>query len=194
MNVSECALHDALTPVQAGVVEAICDELICHFNSATRLAGMIERLEQIEDARVCIEVFHREWSVCDDTFPYRRKMIALLRKWRTRNGHRHFPMDADARAFFDPLPETVRIYRGCSQRRIRGLSWTTRREVAERFARGHRNIEVPQPVIARALIDKTKGVFTAIADRGEGELIVLPRLLEQVSYCRRGEEDTWISL
>lgn len=187
-------MSDTLTSTQAETVEAICNDLIRNFNSSTRLLGMIAHLEQIEDARICIEVFHREWSMCDDTFPYRRKMTALLRKWRARCGRPHFPMDGGARAFFDALPENVQIFRGCSHRRIRGLSWTTKREVAEQFSRGHRGIGVPQPVIARALIDKTKGVFTAITERNEGELIVWPQLLEQIAFYRQGEDGKWIRL
>lgn len=186
--------EESLSTSQLETVKAICYDLGRNFDSSTRLAGLIYHLDQIEDARVCIEVFQREWSGCDDTFPYRRKMVALLRKWLRSCGGPHFPMDAEAQAVMDTLPETIRIYRGCSRRRIRGLSWTTRREVAEEFARGHRNIETPQPVIARASILKNSGVFTAIADRDEGELIVWPQLLERVSYSWWGKNEQWISL
>lgn len=89
-------------------------------------------------------------------------------------------MDSEALDFFTALPDPVVIYRGCQETRIRGLSWTTERAVAERFARGHRSIAVSNPVVVRAEIPKT-AVFFAVTDREEAELIIEPRRLRKLT-------------
>jgi hypothetical protein len=79
------------------------------------------------------ESFARCWSVCDDTWDYLPELLELLRP------HRRW---APARRF---LGRRSRVYRGCDQSEIRGISWSTSRAVAEKFAHGHRGIRSPNP-------------------------------------------------
>ena len=72
---------------------------------------------------------------------------------------------------------------------MRGLAWTTSREVATTFARGHRGISVPDAVIATAVVLKG-AVFTVATERAEQEVIVNYRRLRQlvVTPYKRGAE------
>jgi len=78
------------------------------------------------------------------------------------------------RQFFETLPPLVRVFRGCARLRVRGIAWTVDRAVAEDFARGHRGIRVPEPVVASALIPK-EHIFFVTNERQEKEVVLKPR-------------------
>jgi hypothetical protein len=70
---------------------------------------------------------------------------------------------------------------------VRGLPWTTDRQIAERFARGGRFPPPPDPVVASAEIEKAD-LFFVSTDRKESEVILDPKLvqrlrLETASLC-----------
>jgi hypothetical protein len=65
-------------------------------------------------------------------------------------------------------------------RRIRGVSWTTERKIAEQYAAGHLNFEVPNPVVATAQIDR-KNVFAYDHGQDEYEVIVNPKGLRSLA-------------
>ena len=83
------------------------------------------------------------------------------------------------RQFFDTLPPLVQVFRGCSAPRVRGIAWSTERSVAEGFARGHRFIRVPEPVVASAVIPK-EHIFFVTDERNEKEIVLDPRRLRKV--------------
>jgi hypothetical protein len=70
----------------------------------------------------------------------------------------------------------LQVFRGCSRARVCGIAWTMERTIAEGFARGHRGIRVPDPVVASALIPKD-AIFFATDDRNENEIVLNPRRL-----------------
>jgi hypothetical protein len=102
------------------------------------------------------------WAWCYDTWPHRRPLLSLLNRH-----HRCSP----ARKHDDEEPIT--IYRGCSSRRVRAVSWTTNRRIAEEFAAGHLDFKVPNPVIATAQIER-KDVFDYDNGQDEDEVIANP--------------------
>jgi hypothetical protein len=83
------------------------------------------------------------------------------------------------RTFFDALPAHVQVFRGCSRPRFRGVAWTIDRTVAEGFARGHRSIPVPEPVVASALIPK-EYIFFVTDVRSEKEVVLNPSRLRSL--------------
>ena len=89
-------------------------------------------------------------------------------------------LSSDGQVFFASLPDRIHVWRGCSQSRTRGLSWTTDEVVAVGFARGHRGIKIPSPVVAEGWIAKT-AIFSVSADRGESEIVLDPARLSQLS-------------
>jgi len=121
-------------------------------------------------------VFLETWSMCDDTNSVQRR---LMRQLRSRgSGIEH--LNADARAFFDRLPDPAKVYRGCARERIRRIAWTTDREVARSVAVGHRGIRVPRAVVVAARIPKD-AVYAVFLGRGESEVLVEPRWLQAVA-------------
>ena len=114
------------------------------------------------------------WAWCYDTWPYRRPLLALLK----RHHHCSPARDHDGE-------EPITIYRGCSSQRVRGVSWTTNRDIGEQFARGHMGFKVPNPVVATARI-KRKDVFDYDNGQDEDEVVVNPaRLCGLVWEARR---------
>jgi hypothetical protein len=78
----------------------------------------------------------------------------------------------DDRATFDALPLVgIHVYRGQDQSASVGLSWTSDRKVAEGFARGHRGMYNPKPVILERVIGKKDIAFTQ-TDREEAEVVL----------------------
>lgn len=143
-------------------------------NSETRLSVMLNLIED-QPAAIVWPVFLRAWPICDATRYQRRDLLRLL---RSLSSARDF-FDADGATFFDRLPDPVTIYRGCSRPRVRGVSWTTDRDVAAGFARGHRGIRVPDSVVAQAAVPK-EAVFAVFTDRNESEVLVDPRRLRKL--------------
>ncbi len=122
------------------------------------------------------EAYQRFYSGCDDTWYMRATLLERLREIGFGQPHK----EPDDIAFFESLPDRVKVWRGCSASRVRGLSWTTARDTALRFARGHRMIQVPNPTLASAVIPKT-AIFFVVTNRKESEIILDPRRLSRLT-------------
>lgn len=143
-------------------------------NSTNRLSVLLDRVANAE-GDIFWPVFLAGWTSCDATWPYRKRLLAALRRNKGVDWRHH--ARPDALGFHDRLPDVVTVYRGGTSRRVRyGLSWTTDRKVAEKFARGHRFIPVPYPAVACARVPKTS-IFAVFTDRAEDEVLVDPRHL-----------------
>ena len=145
--------------------------------SHCRTGAMLDRLVGV-DTPTFWQVFLDLWNVCDDTWEHRADLLATLRSHSLIAPAIKYMTGAD-RAFASSLPEPVKVWRGCCRERVRGLAWTTDRAVAERFARGHRGIPVPDPVVAEATIARA-GVFFVSTERKESEIVLDPRWLIRV--------------
>jgi hypothetical protein len=140
-------------------------------NSEDRAYEML-RLTQIVDSEVFWKVFHHCWSSCDDTWALNRALIQCLSFHNAEDPARSY-MDREQAKFYTALPDVITVFRGCSKERIRGVSWTTDVAVAEGFARGHRGITPPNPIVARARIPSSE-IFTVLLDREESEIVLNP--------------------
>jgi hypothetical protein len=118
--------------------------------------------------------FHADWPHCDGTWWIQDLLLGVLRRQAPA-------LISDA--FFDALPAQVRVFRGCSRERVRGVSWTLDRRIAEGFAQGHRFIPVPDPIIASAIIDKSV-VFLASDERHENEVLLDPDHLRELELVK----------
>lgn len=145
-------------------------------SSDRRLSGLIEALCDAP-AAVFWRVLLEEWDVCDNTHACLPELLMLIRHHIDvgDNPSAHWP--AEAHTFLRTLLPVVTVYRGCSRQRVNGISWTLDRSVAETFARGHRGIAVPDPVIVTGTIarDRILAVFT---ERNEREVLLDPRDLK----------------
>ena len=111
------------------------------------------------------------WDDCDATWKHRKRVLWAMEKARKPAWAFFSPSQ---RQFFETLPPLVRVFRGCARLRVRGIAWTVDRAVAEDFARGHRGIRVPEPVVASALIPK-EHIFFVTDERQEKEVVLNPR-------------------
>lgn len=155
--------------------DEITNDLLRHFDSATRVAAMIRALSTVSRP-VFWKVFLSVWNVCDDTWSHRAEILKLL---RLHAPCRPFMGEEDA-AFFDSLPAVVTIFRGTTRVRVRGLSWTTEPRIAFDFAGGHRGIRLPEPVIAEARIAR-EAVLAVATERQESELLIDPKALRSLT-------------
>jgi hypothetical protein len=127
-------------------------------------------------------VFLEGWVHCDATWYHQDLLLMVLRH---KSPARPF-LPPGQQALLDNLPDQVQVFRGCSHDRVRGVSWTTSRKVAEGFARGHRSIKVPDPVVVTATINKN-AVFLVNWERSEDEVILDPEHLQNLVV------ESWVS-
>ncbi|MFK4561891.1 hypothetical protein ABIF94_002490 [Bradyrhizobium ottawaense] len=141
-------------------------------NSTNRLSTLLA-LTAFEEPEVFWQVFHENWSDCDNAWGLRDDVLNAL-EWFGLDG---VCMTDEQQAFLSGVAtdrySRITVYRGCSSARVHGLSWTTNPKVAQEFALGHRGIRVPDPVVLKAEIRKSN-VITAIPDREEDEIILDP--------------------
>ena len=127
-------------------------------------------------------VFNYIWNVCDNTWEHRNAVTKLLRKHART--HARYDDRAEEKVFYDALPERITVYHGCSKMRQRGLAWTTDRQIAVGFAKGHRRIEVPDPIVLECVVPKNIVLATFAHSRSESEVLLdylrLPRVLCQI--------------
>ena len=147
---------------------------MCLLNSEQRIAELVPLIEG-EAPEIFWPIFLGAWPVCDKAYGWNYR---LVEKFRRVGSCPPEMLDDDSKEFYDDLPNKIEVYRGASRSRIDGaISWTTDRKIAERFARGHRGIAVPDPVIATGIIRKAQ-IFAAINDRQENEVLCLPKIIE----------------
>jgi hypothetical protein len=136
-------------------------------NSEERLPLLLDFFSDGYPAAVFWRVLKDVWPSCDKTWVHRDDLLALLRE------HSPSPLVPDA------VEPVLTIWRGCSRERMRGLSWTMSDRVAQQFARGHRNIPVPNPIVVRAEIAR-EHIFGFFDDREENEVLLDPDKLTQI--------------
>ncbi len=118
------------------------------------------------------------WIMCEapngDPNFTQKQLIALFKKADPK----HLMTEDDYMAFQE-LDDRLTIYRGVTSHnanRVKALSWTTNREIAEWFA--HRFNE--DGVVYEAEIEK-EHIFAYFNSRNESEVIVNPAYLENIS-------------
>jgi hypothetical protein len=135
-------------------------------NSHERCRAMLNVLPR-DNPDIVWSVFLGAWSSCDVTWTEKESVLRML---ADTGGDALDHYNNESRAFFDALPDTVTVHRGCSLERVDGLAWTTDKAVAEGFARGHRGIKVPNAVVATGTIRKDK-ILAVFVDRKESEIL-----------------------
>ena len=151
-------------------------------NSEERLDEFLRLVKHIKEPEVFWRAFCETWSCCDATWSLRDRLLHELQTWKGHCSSMHpceylAGNDAD---FFRSQPNLIKIYRGASVQRIKGFAWTTDHNAALGFARGHRGIPVPNPVIASTDIHKDD-IFIATNDRQESEVVVDFERLTKIS-------------
>jgi hypothetical protein len=138
-------------------------------SSTGRLGHLIDHLDEVKSKKEFWHLIHAFWSSCDTTWDWQDDLQILFYEYG--NGTRYFKKEQ--REFYKSLPKAVSLFRGCSSSRVMGVSWTTDFKVASGFARGHRGIDTPDPVMAKAEIPKSL-IYSVCVDREESEVLWLP--------------------
>ena len=81
-------------------------------------------------------------------------------------------LEPEDKAFYLSLPDEFAVFRGCHSFNEQGFSWTTDREVAERFAL--RMAIDKEYILLQGMVRKTD-VICAYDNRSEKEILVLPK-------------------
>jgi hypothetical protein len=161
----------ALYAIQDGVDSAEMVECISRYSSllssVPRLPGLLELLDEAPPD-VFWKTLETEWCRCDFTWPYRRQILGLMRRQRG-----HAPAGP-----FNSADELV-VFRGCARRRVRGLSWTLDRAVAEKFASKLRGDILPDRVVVSAHI-RPSNIFLYLEERKEREVLLDPERLTKL--------------
>jgi hypothetical protein len=117
-------------------------------SSERRLLVFLPLLEDAPPAVFWPALFEN-WDTCDAAWPLQSALLrTMLVKTAIKPAAGYYGRGASD--LLQSLPDPIRVFRGCSRERIKGIAWTTDEGVAEVFARGHRNIVVPEPVVAAA--------------------------------------------
>jgi hypothetical protein len=146
-------------------------EHLKYANSYSRLGMLIEvagRMEPID----WMTLLGEEWSTCDNIgLSVDSLLDTPFADTQSKPGlWRDTMMNADERAIFEALPAQLTVYRGCYQNNKQGLSWSLKRELAERFPFLHRYRQDDQALLVRATVSKSD-VVALKGDRGEAEII-----------------------
>jgi hypothetical protein len=132
-----------------------------------------------------LKIFFAVWPYCDRVSAAdNASLLCLLAKASSQVSQVAYLSDAN-RAFLQTLPTNITVFRGCSKCRVDGLSWTTDKEVAKGFARGHRAIVVVDPVLVTAKVRKDD-VLAVFTDRAEFELICVPAQILRIEDFHEG--------
>jgi len=170
------AFSDRLDNVTLSVALNAIDQCCSAEGSDNRLSTLLSLIEDAH-SKLFWPALIRNWSGCDDTWRTTTRLLGAMQ------AHERFPRQGfyseEQRVFYDSLPDSVEVFRGCSLPRLRGISWTTDRAISESFARGHRSIRVPEPVVASAVIPK-KEIFFVATDRQESEIVLNPDRLRKI--------------
>ena len=110
-----------------------------------------------------------EWDLCDNIGIYRNELFAILSNASVPI--RAEMMDERELKRWRKLPRVVTVYRGCDSHNRLGLSWTTKRTVAEKFPFLNR-YHAKTPLLLTARVPKSCVVAIKLGRREE-EAIVL---------------------
>lgn len=168
IKLSDSSQRSGAVAVAASEIESCCVKV----GSGKRLVILLDLLK-LAPSDLFWHALLTAWSGIDDTWSQRVRLLGAMRK-HARRLNPHTFMSQEERREFDALPVSITVFRGCSRRRSNSVSWTLRKDVAEGFARGHRGIPVPDPVMASGQITKD-GVFAFLLNREEAELLIDPR-------------------
>jgi hypothetical protein len=142
--------------------------------SHERVWECLTLMDEYPEPDACWSIMAVGWSACDCvSLEANRELLRALKR------HRHVSfvpfLGLESQEWWQSIPDNkpLRCYRGCAREKRYGLSWTLERSVAEDFARGHRGIPVPDPVIFTTLVRK-RDVLFATNDRNEKEVLLDP--------------------
>jgi hypothetical protein len=163
-----------------GLTFSAAQQQLLEFDSYDRTIALPFVLHRAPTLAERLKVFLDWWHLCDAPWGVRSDLARLLRSACSEVRVADL-LSPDARSFYEGLPALVPVWRGCERGRERGLSWTTDRIVAERFATGQRCIN-QKPTLVLAEIPKPH-IFAVFVDRSENEVVLDYKRLRKLNGC-----------
>lgn len=157
---------ERLTYDQAKASLEFCD-------SYSRLPVLLDLHLKVEDAD-WLRLLGNEWSSCDNIGEfYSAGELDDTPLIDFDHGYiKPEMMSVDEQAFYDSLPDTFVVYRGCHKFNKWGLSWSLFEDIAESFPNLNRyRHECYQALLVKATAQKSK-VIAVKLDRNEFEIII----------------------
>jgi hypothetical protein len=153
------------------------DAYLLSFGSYQRPEALRLLMHAVLSPGHCLRLFADWFDTCDAPWPWRSSFRGALRKAFDTVSLEEV-LGPEALAFYNALPDQVPIWRGCERGRERGLSWTTDKALAEKFAVGVRCGNA-RPTVVSAEIPK-QHVFSVNVEREESEVVVDYRRLRKI--------------
>ena len=120
------------------------------------------------DEDVLLRLLGSIWESCDLLYPHAEDLNYFLAMFERPALPMMTPEEV---AFYSVLPEEITIFRGCSKRFPKGLSWSMDPAVAGKFPFLYRHA-VPDPVLVTARVRKADIVAVKLG-RDEQEIVTL---------------------
>ena len=143
-----------------------------------------------------LQLFRDFWTQCDSCSLYHNeyKEVLLAHKIETIRAITHNEDDIN---FYNSLPEKFEVYRGTfvDVRFAGGISWTTDRDVAEKFEYGYQNFANNGPMVYRYRTNMTDEKFELLKDIAKSGTAVLTRTVNKSDVfvnTSRGEREIFV--
>lgn len=150
-----------------------------YFDKHERMKALYQMKEHIPDDKI-YKVFADVWTNLESHYQD-MKVIRRMFNYLGNNTakFRNSMMDADEKRAYQELKKRgkwIKVYRGCWQENTEGWSWTTRRTIAELFARRHAPDGWPLIISGKVDVDD---VIAYLLSRNENEIVVDPGHVEK---------------
>lgn len=153
-------------------------ELMLYVDKPYRIEALHALYTEVEPVNFWT-MFHQYWNSVEnpsDFMPHINDMFEYddmgFNYDMLQSEHRLGTLESEDKAFFLSLPDEFAVFRGCHSFNEQGCSWTTDREVAERFAL--RMAIDKQYILLQGMVRKTD-IICAYDNRKEKEIVVLPK-------------------
>jgi len=133
---------------------------------------------ELMDRNLWLATVGLNWSSFDNVWKYREELLSLFQGLTRKQFD--LLMDEDEIRCLNKMPESIDIYRGCYEINKNGISWTTKREIAEEFTTLNRyRIDEETPLLLKATFPRSHAVLKL--NRQEFEIIVTDLALLNLS-------------
>jgi hypothetical protein len=149
------------------------------FDSYQRAEALWRAMMSARTPELRLQIFLDAGNRCDGVW-YCRTVIARVLRTDCAKTCLADLLQPEERSFYSGLPALVPVWRGCQSGRERGISWTTKREVAEHFARDFTN---SLPTLVHAQVPK-EHIFAVFVNRQESEIALDYRRLRKLTKVK----------
>ncbi len=170
--------------------------LILQFSDSFNRPELLLSLSEKVSSDAWLDLFREYWTSCDSCSLYHEEFRNILFTYNIKK-IREKTHSAEDKTFYDSLPESFEVYRGTfiDEQFIDGISWTTDKEIAERFKNGYENFKNGGGMRIRYMINMNQEKFSRLKDISESGTTVLTKTVNKKDVfvnTSRGEHEILI--